>query len=104
MKLLDQLTQQYAQVASIKMLRASVHESKKEWDKALALWYEVVNGVKPRSPDWWEAKYHIALCYYGLGDIKQGNAIIKQLKALHPRMGDPEMKKKFEDLWNRYNK
>jgi len=104
LRLLDQLAEQYAQVASIKMLRASVHETKKEWEKALELWYEVVNGVKPRSPDWWEAQYHRAKCYYEMGDIERGNQIIKQLKALHPKMSDAETKKKFEDLWDKYNK
>jgi len=33
-----------------------------------------------------------------MGDIERGNQIIKQLKALHPKMSDAETKKKFEDL------
>ena len=104
LKLLEQLEKQYPEVASIKILRASVHETKKEWAEALLLWDQVEEGVKPRTPDWFDAKYHRALCHYMLGDVKRGNEIIDSLEALHPEMGGPEMKAKFKALREKYGK
>jgi len=102
--LLKQLEAQYPQVASIKVLRAGVHESKKERQDALKLWDEVDAGVKPGSEDWFNAKYHRAKCYYELGQKDRGNEIIDGLKVLNPDMGGPQMKAKFEALRAEYNK
>jgi len=103
LKLLKDIESQYPNVASIKVLRASVYETRREWEEALKIWDEVESGVKPGSPDWFSAKYHRALCNYQLGDKTRGNEVIDGLKALNPRMGGPEMKKKFEELRDKHN-
>lgn len=101
--LLKKLEERYPKVVSIKELRAGVLESKREWQEALLIWDEVDEGVKPGTPEWFNAKYHRALCNYKLGDRARGNEIISGLRALNPEMGGPEMKRKFEELYRQHN-
>lgn len=47
---------------------------------------------------WFESRYGMALCYYRSGKNKQARQLIDATALLHPELGGPEMKDKFERL------
>jgi tetratricopeptide (TPR) repeat protein len=98
LKLLDELVKAYPKSAAIKMLQASVLMGRGEWKPALDIWDEVDAGMKEGTPEWFDAKYNRALCYFNLGDKSRALDIIKIIETLNPAMGGPEMKQKFEEL------
>jgi tetratricopeptide (TPR) repeat protein len=104
LELLKQLEEQYRTNADIKILRASVAETKEQWKEALTVWGELERGVAAGSAIWFEVKYHRALCHYKLGEKKTANEIVDTLMTLNPKMHDPETKKKFEELRDKYGK
>lgn len=68
---------------------------------ALEKWRELQSRSPPRSPRWFRAKYHVAWLHYRLGNKQQAARIIELLKLLHPELGGPDMKPKFEQLLQR---
>lgn len=98
MELLKTLTAKYPKKSSVRKLNGYVLETKKDWPGALKVWKDIGRRSKPGSKLFFESKYHRALCHYELGNPNETRKIIKALMALNPKMGGPEMKKKFEDL------
>jgi len=94
----------YGNLVEIKMLRAAVLESKRQWEEALKIWNELGAGLEPGTPNWFKSRLHRAKCHYKLGNVTRGNQIIDGLQALHPGLGGPEMKKQFLDLRAEFNK
>jgi len=73
-------------------------EDRAALEAALEKWRELEKKSPPRSPRWFRAKYALALLHYRLDNPEQAAKIITLLKVLHPDLGGPEMRAKFEDL------
>lgn len=71
------------------------------WNAALAKWREVEQRSRPGTDRWFRAKYYLALTHERLGNCQRAAEIITLTQVLHPEMGGPEMKAKFEELLKR---
>jgi hypothetical protein len=47
---------------------------------------------------WFQAQYGRAYCFHMLGQDQRAREVITMVKGLFPAMGNPQMKKQFEDL------
>ena len=68
---------------------------------ALAKSRELESRSPPQSERWFRAKYTVALLHYRLGNKQQAAKIIRLLQLLHPELGGPVLKAKFEALLKR---
>ena len=66
--------------------------------RALEQWREIEKRTQKQSPEWFEAKYHVAFLYMKTGKTENTVKIVKTLRALYPEMGGVEWKAKFEEL------
>jgi tetratricopeptide (TPR) repeat protein len=66
--------------------------------QAREIWRQVLSRLRESSPPWYHAKYNLALACYHSADIPQAVKIIQVTELLHPDLGGPEMKAKFEQL------
>jgi tetratricopeptide (TPR) repeat protein len=65
---------------------------------ALEQWRLIERKSRPGTPEWFEAKYSIALAHERAGDKTQAARIVTLLAALHPDLGGPEQAAKFRNL------
>ena len=65
---------------------------------ALEAWRTLAEGSEVASPLWYRAKYELALCHYQLGNYEQCRKVIAVTSVLHPDLGGPETKARFERL------
>jgi hypothetical protein len=65
---------------------------------AAAKWREIERGEGENSPLWYRARLGAAEAYARLGDRARALQLIDLAAALHPELGGPEMKAKFETL------
>jgi TolA-binding protein len=68
---------------------------------ALEQWRSIERRTPPGTPDWFRAKYWIAVCHEQLGDKQQAARIVTVLAGLHPDLGGPELTAKFQSLLKR---
>lgn len=68
---------------------------------ALEQWRGIEKKSPPGSPRWFRAKYAVALTHFELGNKQQAAQVIELLRLLHPELGGPEMKARFEGLLER---
>ncbi|MEE8451453.1 MAG: hypothetical protein V3R99_06035 [Thermoguttaceae bacterium] len=66
--------------------------------KAMAKWRELEDRSPKGSPRWFRAKYSVAWLHCQSGNKQQTAKMITLLKLLHPELGGPEMKAKFDKL------
>jgi tetratricopeptide (TPR) repeat protein len=66
--------------------------------QARDLWRQVAGYFRENTPAWYYAKYNLALACYLSSDVTQALRIIQVTELLHPDLGGPEMKGKFEEL------
>jgi len=66
-------------------------------DKSLPHWRTVLSGVSKSSDEWYEAKYYQLRCLFNT-DPETGKKVLRQFKLLHPNLGPPAWKHKFEGL------
>ncbi len=71
-----------------------------KYDKSLPYWRTVLSGVSKSSDEWYEAKYYQLSCLFN-NDPKTGEKVLRQFKLLHPDLGPPAWKDKFEGLARR---
>ena len=71
---------------------------KKAIGVALGKWRELERKSPPRSRRWFLAKYWVARLHFEQGNKSQAVKIITLLKLLHPELGGPEMKLRFDAL------
>ena len=64
-------------------------------------WRQVLRRSRPQSTRWFRAKYAQAMANERLGDKQQAVKIVKLLQVIHPELGGPEMKAKFDALLKR---
>ncbi len=74
---------------------------KKAIGAALGKWRELERKSPPRSRRWFLAKYWVAWLHFESGNKSQAAKIITLLKLLHPELGGPEMKLRFDALLKR---
>ncbi|MEX0586865.1 MAG: tetratricopeptide repeat protein, partial [Pirellulales bacterium] len=68
---------------------------------ALERWRFVERRTPPGATEWFRAKYWIAICHERLGDKQQAARVVTVLAELHPELGGPALKGKFESLRKR---
>lgn len=66
--------------------------------QARDLWRQLVGLVRENTTAWYRAKYSLALACFHSNDTAQALKIILVTEQLHPDLGGPEMKAKFEEL------
>jgi tetratricopeptide (TPR) repeat protein len=66
--------------------------------EALEKWRNVLERSQPQSPQWFRAKYAVALAHYKLGNKEQAAKIIELTRTLHPDLGGPDRQKEFLEL------
>lgn len=71
---------------------------------ALARWRTIEKRSPPDTGRWYRAKYEIARLHHRQGRNGQAAKIIELLQLLHPEMGGPAMKARFEELLERCRK
>ena len=89
-----EIQEAYAELLSRKGDRESLQA-------ALEQWRQIEKKSPPGSPRWFRAKYAVALTHCDLGNKQQAAQVIGLLKLLHPELGGPEMKARFEQLLER---
>jgi len=65
---------------------------------ALAEWRRIERRAKPGGGQWFRAKYAVAELNLRLGRPERAEKIIELLALLHPELGGPAMKPRFEQL------
>jgi outer membrane protein assembly factor BamD (BamD/ComL family) len=68
------------------------------YSQARELWRDYSTRVKPNTPEFFRAKYSLALACLRAGDAEQCRKIIGVLEVLHPQLGGLELKAKFDQL------
>ena len=91
------LQEEYALVLSQGTDKASL-------DAALGTWRQVEQKSKPGSPRWFRAKYNLAHTHERLGNKQHASKIVALTQVLHPELGGPELKARFEELLARCQK
>ena len=76
-------------------------DDRKTLQAALRQWRVVERGSRPATPRWYRAKYEIAHAHERMGDRKKAARIVALLAAIHPDLGGPSMRRKFEALLTR---
>jgi len=66
--------------------------------ESLQLWRSLEKTTSKTSLEWFNAKLNIAQCHYQLGDITKARKLLEVTRLLHPQLGAPSMKQRFEDL------
>ena len=66
--------------------------------ESLQLWRSLEKTTSKTSLEWFNAKLNIAQCHYQLGDITKARKLLEVTQLLHPKLGTPAMKQRFEDL------
>jgi len=89
-----EIQQSYAELLSQRADRGSL-------EKALACWRNLAAHLPEATPAWFRAKYAIAELHLRLGDPQQAARIVQLLKLLHPELGGPESRSRFEALLRR---
>jgi tetratricopeptide (TPR) repeat protein len=68
------------------------------YSQARDLWRQTVSLLRENSPAWYRAKYFLALACLQSGDAPQALKIILVTEQLHPELGGPDWKAKFDEL------
>ncbi len=98
------LTEEYPRDGAIQEEYArllSGRDDRQSLGAALERWRMVEKKSPPQSDRWFRAKYAIAILHYRLGNPQQTAKMITLLRLLHPELGGPAMKRKFEALLER---
>jgi tetratricopeptide (TPR) repeat protein len=66
--------------------------------QARETWRQALSRLREGTPAWYHAKYNLALACYHSAEIAQAVKIIQVTELLHPDLGGPDMKAKFEQL------
>ncbi len=100
-QLFDKLAQDHARDAGIQeaLGRLLVDSNDKQMlNAALNLWRDVAKKSREATPLWFRARYYTALAHHKLGNRDQSTNIVRTVAALHPELGGPELKAKFQEL------
>jgi len=85
-----------AQEAYARLLAES--DAADAWPAALERWRALEQAARPGTERWFRAKFYLALVHDRLGNHERAAQIIELTQLLHPELGGPEMKERFEKL------
>ena len=97
-QLYQKLCQAHPEAINVREGLAMCYELQRSYEKALDVWRFIEESMKTATPQWWKAKYRIAVCHDALGNRDRVSEIIRVTRALHPDMGGDELRAKFEKL------
>ena len=66
--------------------------------QAGAAWQRVESFEKPGTPEWLLARYHLAKCALRRGDVETSRKLLTVTRLLHPDLGGPQLRQKFDGL------
>ena len=90
------------QVAFARFLSAGEDEASAR--AALAKWREVEKRSRAGMHRWFDAKYHQAEAHLRLGNPSQAVRVITLTRTIHPTLGGPELKTRFDRLLAKCNR
>jgi hypothetical protein len=70
-------------------------------ERALGLWRAIAARSKPRSPDWQQAKYSVALAQFRLGDRAASAALLRYILETPPGLAGSPWEARYNDLLKR---
>jgi TolA-binding protein len=68
------------------------------YGQAREMWRQLIGSLRENTAPWYRAKYNLALACFHTGDVAQCQKIIQVTAVLHPELGGPDLKPKFEAL------
>jgi cellulose synthase operon protein C len=80
---------------------AEAEHSIPRWKEAYAHWRKLaaqLERARPRPVSYYEAMYHVALALKYEGKKAEAAQTLKSIMALSPSVGNPEMKKRYQDF------
>ncbi|HOX40128.1 MAG TPA: hypothetical protein PL033_19260 [Candidatus Brocadiia bacterium] len=95
---LQEVVRKFPDVIDYKQSLATCYEKLAQHDKAAQYWLLVSKSAKDPSPEYYEARYHIALNYALAGNLDKSYSIVAFLAETHAEMGGPEMIRRFTKL------
>ena len=88
----------YPGALNINKALAAAYAEVGKYQDALKIYKDLEEGTERYSPEWWQARYNVALMYDKMGDTDSMKRVIESVRILREDLGGPEFKKKFEDL------
>lgn len=76
----------------------SAQSDRESLQLAVARWRDVERAVQEATPTWYRARLGTALAYQKLGDSARARQIAELTAALHPDLGGPTLKPRFDAL------
>jgi len=73
------------------------HYNAKNYEQSVEHWRTLLAGLPKESDDWYEAKYYQLACLAEL-DKPAARKVFDQFALLHPKLGPPAWREKFEGL------
>ncbi len=104
LELLKKLTEHFPGNADLRVLNATVLENQGKWAPALEEWNGMDGGFQAGTPDWWDVKFHRALCYFKTGDKARAKEIVDGLRVTDPKFKTPDIKDRFDKLYQEITK
>lgn len=98
---LSELEKSFPRNAGIQMqlARAITNQfGKTEPDKPLAKWRKIASRLKSHTPNWYEAKYQVAVLLKESGNKEEAVKLLKYLQAIPPGWDQSKLKSEFEQL------
>jgi tetratricopeptide (TPR) repeat protein len=77
---------------------ANAYSQQGNYAKSLELYQSLEDGTERYTPDWWQARYNVALMFYKMNDMDRMVRVIMSVFIFREDLGGPEVKKKFDEL------
>lgn len=87
--------------------QAAAETDSARWNEAYNHWKRLaglLDRARPRRVEYFEAQLHAAMALQGLGQQPQAVRVLKGVMTLYPTVGNPDMKKQYEDLLGKIDK
>jgi hypothetical protein len=90
-----------ALIEKANLLEAWAEADAQRWNEALNYWTWLANRFERagrKGMQYFECHYHVAYCRFKMGDKTRARQTLRSIKTLHPGVGSPEMKAKYDAL------
>ncbi len=98
---LDKLSERFPKNAGVQMQLARSMTAQNRIsnpEKPLNHWRRLLRKLKSHSPDWYEAKYNVAMLLHETGKSAEAVKLLKLLRDVSPGWDDSQFKSRFESL------